>query len=118
MNLVYGGDASKLLGFDQLDSEDQHMVKKALETGFGESPACLFSSREDDLLTSDITQSTWRTARLSLPLLPLLPWPLAVRRKSASMRSTKLATAEEDSPTSRTLMRSWRELPESPTMAM
>lgn len=35
MNLVYGGDASKLLGFDQLDSEDQHMVEKAFETGFG-----------------------------------------------------------------------------------
>lgn len=36
MNIVYGRDASKLLGFDQLDSEDQHMITKAFETGVGE----------------------------------------------------------------------------------
>ncbi|ORY80258.1 poly polymerase and DNA-ligase Zn-finger region-domain-containing protein [Leucosporidium creatinivorum] len=37
MNVVFGGDASQLLGFNKIDSEDQQMVRKAFQTGFVDS---------------------------------------------------------------------------------
>ncbi|ORY80250.1 hypothetical protein BCR35DRAFT_331893 [Leucosporidium creatinivorum] len=37
MNVVFGGDASQLLGFSKIDSEDQQMVRKAFQTGFVDS---------------------------------------------------------------------------------
>jgi hypothetical protein len=37
MNVVYGGDPSLIPGYDQLDLEDQHMVRKAFEVGAGTS---------------------------------------------------------------------------------
>ena len=51
MKVALGDDCTQLLGYDDLDNEDQHMIEKAFREGKGE----LFASKvEAAELTSDL----------------------------------------------------------------
>lgn len=87
MNLVYSGDPSLMPGFDALDLEDQHMVRKAFEVGAGE-----FLLERATLDSAD----PWSRTVAEEDLSELAPARSKAKKPAKASRSKKRAAYEDD----------------------